>query len=104
GAGTTMAYLVRATGTLDVPGPLRISRDSVDTNLRKISWKTDWRTGQGLAGTNPRATRTIEAVLRPITPFSAAIIADRTIERRKGTGKRVDTWNSRKSGAAQLKS
>jgi hypothetical protein len=87
GAGLSAAYLVRATGSLDVPGPIRISRDSVETNLRKVGWKYDWRTGQSLSGINPRASRTLEAVLRPVTPFVAALIADSTIEIKKGSGK-----------------
>jgi hypothetical protein len=103
GAGLSAAYLVRATGSLDVPGPIRISRDSVETNLRKVGWKYDWRTGQSLSGINPRASRTLEAVLRPVTPFVAALIADSTIEIKKGSGKLVDSWNSQNVDTSQRK-
>jgi hypothetical protein len=105
GTGLSRAFLVRSTGTVDAPGPVRISRDSIETNLRKVNWKYDWRTGQSLAssGSNPSASRTLEAVLRPVTPFVAAIVADSTIEMKKGSPKLVDSWNSKNTDSSQRK-
>jgi hypothetical protein len=107
--GTTSnpAYRVRSMGNIEIPGPVRISYDKVENNLRKISWIQDWRTGLKVTEANPtggpRATRVVEAVLRATSPFVAAIIAQESIELKKGKGKLVDSWNSQDADAGQRK-
>lgn len=107
GTGTNPAYRVRSQGNLEIPGPVRVSHDKAEINLRKISWLRDWRTGAKVSETNPmggpRATRVVEAVLHGTTPFVAAIIAQESIELKKGKGKLVDSWNSQDADAGQRK-
>jgi hypothetical protein len=107
GTTTSPAYRVRSMGNLEIPGPVRISHDKVENNLRKISWLRDWRTGTKVTEDNPtggpRATRVVEAVLRSTSPFVAAIIAQESIELKKGKGKIVDSWNSQDADSGQRK-
>jgi hypothetical protein len=107
GLGTNPAYRVRSQGNLEIPGPVRVSHDKADINLRKISWIQDWRSGLKISETNPmggpRANRVVEAVLRGTTPFVAAIIAQETIELKKGKGKLVDSWHSQDADSGQRK-
>ena len=107
GTGTNPAYRVRSQGNLEIPGPVRVSHDKAEINLRKISWIRDWRTGAKISETNPfggpRASRVVEAVLHGTTPFAAAIIAQESIELKKGKGKLVDSWNSQDADSGQRK-
>ncbi len=107
GSTTPPAYRVRSTGNLEIAGPVRVSHDKVENNLRKIAWIRDSRTGTTVTETNPmggpRATRVVEAVLRSSSPFVAAIVAQQSIELKKGKDKLVDSWNSQDADAGQRK-
>ncbi|MEQ1852659.1 MAG: hypothetical protein ABMA01_13845, partial [Chthoniobacteraceae bacterium] len=106
--GTTSAarsYRIRSLGSAEVPGPINVSHDPVEVNLRKIGWLKDWRTGTDTSAINggPRATRMLEVVVRPISPFTMAILADEKIEIKKGSDKLVDSWNSQDADAGERK-
>ena len=70
-------YRVRALGIAGVPGPARPNMDRRDNRLRRISFFTDWRTGQSIDA--PQAARLVEVVARPQTNFRNALMADKTI-------------------------
>lgn len=104
GAGST-CYRIRSLGSAELPGPMNISHDPVEINLRKIGWLRDWRSGvatSALTG-GPRASRMLEVIVRPVTPFVMAILADEKIEIKKGSGKLVDSWNSKDADSGQRK-
>lgn len=98
-------FRVRSLGSTEVSGPVRNSHDGVETNLRKINWRNDWRTNLStdLTAGGANAARMLEVVLRPVTPFSSAIIAKEKIEMKKGSGKLVDSWNSQDADSSQRK-
>jgi Tfp pilus assembly protein PilX len=55
-------YRIRATGTAAAVGPVRISNQRLDNDLRKIGLRFDRKTNNALA--TPQATRTIEVVVQ----------------------------------------
>src|ERR1051326_7611992 len=76
GKRTKVAYRIRATGFTDLPGSRTISDDSRDVRLRRLSVvfeKTAGQAGTGKVATRPQATRTIEVVALPRSPFSHAL-------------------------------
>ena len=106
--GTSAAarcFRVRSLGSTELPGAMNVSHDPVEVNLRKVGWKRDWRTGETLSpgSTRPRASRMLEVVLAPQSPFLMAILANEKIEIKKGSGKLVDSWNSKDPDSGQRK-
>jgi Tfp pilus assembly protein PilX len=58
-------YRIRATGTAAAVGPPRVSIQSLDNNLRKISLRFDRKTSNAIA--SPQATRTIEVIVQALS-------------------------------------
>jgi hypothetical protein len=57
-------YRIRATGTAAAVGPVRISNQRLDNDLRKIGLRFDRKTNNAIA--SPQATRTIEVVVQAL--------------------------------------
>jgi hypothetical protein len=57
-------YRVRATGTASTAGPVRVSNQSLDTDLRKISLRFDRRSSTALS--SPQATRSVEVIVQAL--------------------------------------
>jgi len=57
-------YRIRATGTASTSGPVRISNQALDNDLRKISLRFDRRSSNAIS--SPQATRTIEVVVQAL--------------------------------------
>ncbi len=57
-------YRIRATGTASTSGPVRVSNQSLDNDLRKISLRFDRRSNNALS--TPQATRSIEVVVQAL--------------------------------------
>src|SRR6202040_924687 len=57
-------YRIRATGTAAAVGPVRISNQRLDNDLRKIGLRFDRKSNNALA--TPQATRTIEVVVQAL--------------------------------------
>jgi hypothetical protein len=70
-------YRIRATGTNILPGSAAAGSERQDSALRKYSLRRDRFTGQAV--TQPRVTRTVEAIVRPKSPFNVAVLARDTI-------------------------
>lgn len=100
------AYLIRSTGVAYVPGPTRLPVDGSaqyvyksDLALRKINVLKDFRTGFALptdpsdGKVHPQITRVVEAIAAPVTPFTAAIMSQDTIEIKGGSGMIVDSYD-----------
>ena len=66
-------YRIRSTGSTIVPGVARATDEKRDSDLRKLSLKVDRLTG--LPIDRPKATRRIEIIAKPMSPFNAAILA-----------------------------
>jgi Tfp pilus assembly protein PilX len=63
--GGQQAYRIRAAAVVDAPGPVRVSNNRLDNDLRKVSLRFD-RTSGGAVST-PRVTRRIEVVATAVT-------------------------------------
>ncbi len=57
-------YRIRATGTTATAGPVRVSNNSLDADLRKISLRFDRRSSNALS--TPQATRSIEVIVQAL--------------------------------------
>lgn len=66
---TKRYYRIRSTGYADLAGGKRVTNESLDVGLRKLSLTKDRKTGVALA--TPRASRIIEAVVMPETEVKA---------------------------------
>ncbi|HEX4640585.1 MAG TPA: hypothetical protein VH252_04325, partial [Chthoniobacterales bacterium] len=76
GKRAKVAYRIRATGFTDLPGARTVSDDRRDVSLRRLSLvfdKTAGQAGTGKLVTRPQATRTIEVVALPRSPFNHAL-------------------------------
>jgi len=89
------AYLIRATGLANVPGPSRLALKKSDLSLRKINVFKDMRTNASI--TTPQITRVIEAIASPVTPFPAAIMSRDTIEIKGGSNMIIDSYNPKET-------
>ena len=92
-------FRIRSTGYASLPGHARISTDTrsdrnalVSDTLRKFSFNIDRFTHAAL--TTPQATRAIEVMAQPQTPFGAAIIANSSLKA-VNSGYIVDSFDSR---------
>jgi hypothetical protein len=95
-----ICYQIRSYGTVIVSGGApRITEGSVEAGLRKIYWRRDSRTGLEVNNSTnrPHVTRMVEALVRPVSPFAAAIISSDKIEIKKQGGARmvIDSYNSK---------
>jgi len=76
-------YRIRAAGTMLLAGPIRASDNKQDTRLRKLSLRSD-RFTNGLLTSHevakPEVTRRIEAIVRPVSAFDLAIMADGALD------------------------
>lgn len=57
-------YRIRSTGTASTSGPVRISNQSLDNDLRKISMRFDRRSNTAVS--TPQATRSIEVIVQAL--------------------------------------
>jgi hypothetical protein len=94
-------YRIRSTGYAPLPGMSRVSIDTLtdpnarhNNSLRKFSFKFDRFTGAAL--TQPQATRTVEIIAQPKTPWSAGVIANSSFSD-PGSAGIVDSFDSRDS-------
>lgn len=94
------AYRVTSTGTVDVSGTPQVTKDSTESRLRRVNLLKDWRTNlavpndPGTGAPRPNVSRRVEAILKPLSPFVGAIIADDNIEIKKGKTEIIDSFNS----------
>ncbi len=70
-------YRIRALGIAGVSGPPRANLEKQDNRLRRFSFFTDWRTG--LPVSSPQVARMVEVVVKPLTNFRNALMADKQI-------------------------
>lgn len=79
-------YRVRATGTMPLTGPPRVTGNKQDTQLRKLSLRSERFTNgilssHDLSGSEvPHASRRIEAIVRPVSAFELAIMSLGTLD------------------------
>ena len=71
-------FRIRVTGTADVPGGGVAAGEKNDLKLRKFNLRFDRRTGRALS--MPQATRTIEAIAKPVGAFRMALFGIATID------------------------
>ncbi len=83
---------VRSSGTVDVTGPSRVSEERLDNRLRKLILLWNKITGVATSG-QPKTTRSIELVAKPVTLFSGALTAMVQLKLDK-TGNVTDSFNS----------
>lgn len=82
---------VRATGSTDLSGPVRVSEEKLDNRLRKLGLFFDKVLGQ--ASSTPVTTRRIELIAKPATMFSGALTAMVQIKN-DDKGFLTDSYNS----------
>ncbi len=86
----TQWYRIRSVGMADLP-MRRVGTDKFDNALRQLSLNWNRRGGAAAA---PFASRLIEVVVKPVTAFSAAMIAAQDVSV-PGSGGVVDSFDSR---------
>ena len=84
-------YRIRATGTAGLPGSARASLSAADRTLRRLAFVRDWSTGRRVA--SPQVSRTVEWIVRPAPPFSAALQATGLLTA-TNSGNIVDSYDS----------
>ena len=84
-------YRIRSLGIAGVSGPARPNLDKRDSWLRRLSFFTDWRTGQPLA--SPQAARMVEVLVKPLTNFRNALMAQKQIDL-NGQNVFIDSYDS----------
>ncbi len=70
-------YRIRSLGVSGVSGPTRPGIDRRDNQMRRLSFFTDWRTGQAVS--SPQTARLVQALVKPVTGFRNALMADQWI-------------------------
>jgi hypothetical protein len=71
-------YRVRSIGYAEVPGGSVATGEDLDRRLRKIDFRSDRRTGEALS--HARATRVIEAIVKPVGAFRVALLGNTSID------------------------
>lgn len=66
-------YRIRSIGTNAISGVGRVGDQKQDLDLRKLSLRVDRYTGNTL--TSPQVSRKLEVIVRPMSPFRAALVA-----------------------------
>jgi hypothetical protein len=82
---------VRATGSTDLAGPVRVSEEKLDNRLRKLGLFFDKVLNKAV--NTPVATRQIELVAKPVSMFSGALTAMVQIKA-EDKGFTTDSYNS----------
>ncbi len=70
-------YRIRSVGVSGLSGPARPGIDRRDSQFRHLSFFTDWRTG--LAVPSPQTARMVQVLVKPVTGFRNALMADKWI-------------------------
>lgn len=100
-------YRVRATGTMPITGPPRVTGNKQDTHLRKLSLQSERFTNgilssHALSGSEvPHASRRIEAIVRPVSAFELAIMSLGTLDLTNQSIV-IDSYDSRDSAKSTL--
>jgi len=71
-------YRVRATGTMPLTGPVRVSDNRQDATLRRLSLRWERFTSGVLSAhplSAPQVSRHVEAIVRPVSSFDQAIMS-----------------------------
>ena len=92
---------IRSMGTSSLPGNGRAAIDRMDSSLRRLSLRSPMR---GTLSANdvltpgtvpfPNASRIVEVIARPITPFSKAIVTEDSMLLSSSTGWEVNSYDS----------
>ena len=88
-AGNLNWLRLRSVGQADLSGGALAGIDRNDVLLRKVSLHRDRTTGQSLS--TPRATRVLEILAKPISPYARASLSDRQFNMSGGT---IDSFDS----------
>ena len=98
-------FRIVSVGTVDMPHNLRrTSNDSRDTELRRLDFRIDdWKAANDPDTVPPQASRTVEIIARPISPFRNAISSVDLIEMNNHNIV-VDSYDSRLPGEASTAS
>ena len=94
--GGQQAFRIRATAIVGAPGPVRVSNNKLDNDLRKVSLKFDRIAGGAVS--NPQVTRRIEVVATPISGSGWGKGITMSTGVNMSGGSTVDSFNSN-SGA-----
>ena len=70
-------WRIRSLGVSGLSGPTRPGIDRRDNQMRRLSFFTDWRTGQAVP--SPQAARLVQVLVKPVTGFRNALMADKWI-------------------------
>lgn len=94
-------FCIRSMGTAGLPGPARSASDRMDTSLRRLSLRSPMRpllaASDVLTPTTvpfPNASRIVEVVAKPVTPFSRAIVTDENMVLGNSNGWQVNSYDS----------
>ncbi len=94
-------FRIRSMGTAALPGPPRPGNEKMDTSLRRLSLRCPMRTPLAaydvLNPTTvpfPNASRIVEALARPVTSFSKAIITQQDLVLGNSSGWQVNSYDS----------
>jgi hypothetical protein len=94
-------FRIRSMGTAGLPGPARAASDRMDTALRRLSLRGPMRptlaANDILTPTTvpfPNASRIVEVIARPVTPFSKAIITEQDMVLGNSGGWQVNSYDS----------
>jgi len=85
-------YRVRSMGYAEIPGGSVVAGEKQDLELRKLSLRTDRWTGAAI--TAPRASRLVEAIVKPVGTFRVALLSVDTIDM-NNLNIVVDSYDSR---------
>ena len=94
-------FRIRSMGTAGLPGPARSASDRMDTSLRRLSLRSPMRPALAaddvLTPTTvpfPNASRIVEVLARPVTPFSKAIVTQQDLVLGNSNGWEVNSYDS----------
>ena len=94
-------FRIRSMGTAGLPGPARSASDRMDTSLRRLSLRSPMRPTLAmddvLTPTTvpfPNASRIVEVLARPVTPFSHAIVTQQNMVLGNSNGWQVNSYDS----------
>ena len=82
-ANSWQYYRIRTVGTMPVPGVARVGDNKQDNRLRKLSLRWERFTNGILvphAVSAPQVSRRIEAIVRPVSSFTSAILSVGTLD------------------------
>lgn len=92
---------IRSMGTAGLPGPARAASDRMDSALRRLSLRAPMRptlkVNDVLTSTTvpfPNASRIVEVIAKPVTPFYKAIITEQDMVLGNSNGWQVNSYDS----------